>query len=199
MNWLLLIFFSSLISADIAPEPYKLGEKVADFRMMSTDGKIVSLRDYSSSRGVILTFMANSCQYSWAYESRINRLDSIMKLKDWHVVAVSSNDASVSPEDSYLEMKKRAQTIKYTFPFLYDEDQSLARKFGVTHTPQTFVLENLGKEFRIAYSGAIDDNTWDTTSVKINYIESAVAKLFFKKQPDPAFTKAIGCTIKWKE
>ncbi len=96
-------------------------------------------------------------------------------------------------------MQKRAKDNGYTFAYLHDETQEVAKQFGATRTPHVYVLKR-GESgaFEVAYIGAIDDNYDEPTMVKSRFVEDAIQALMDGKQPDPAKVKAIGCTIKWK-
>jgi peroxiredoxin len=95
------------------------------------------------------------------------------------------------------KMKARAEEQDYPFPYLKDETQEVYKAYGATKTPQIFLLQNKGGKFKVAYIGAIDDNAMDASSVT-RYLENAIAALLSGSNPDPASTKAIGCTIKSK-
>ena len=105
----------------------------------------------------------------------------------------------VSPGDSFDEMKNRAKQKKYDFPYLFDETQEVARAFGATNTPHVFVLNKENeKTFRVVYIGAIDDNSRNASAVTKRYVEDAVDALLNEETVPTTKTKAIGCTIKWK-
>jgi peroxiredoxin len=95
-------------------------------------------------------------------------------------------------------MKKRAEEMAYTFPYLFDATQQVAKDFGATRTPHVYVLKNANGKFTVEYIGAIDDNTDDPNAVTAKYVEGAIEALKSNQKPGITFTKAIGCTIKWK-
>ena len=178
---------------------YQVEDKVNNFKLKNVDGKEVSLSDYSKSKGVIVVFTCNHCPYSKKYESRIMELDKNFKSGGWPVVAISSNDPKVEPDDSFENMQQLAKEKGYTFPYLFDETQEVAKAFGALKTPHVFVLENKNNAFVVKYIGAIDDNSDDEKAVTIKYVERAISQLNDGANPDPSSTKAIGCTIKWKK
>ncbi len=175
-----------------------VGDVVQTFTLKNVDGKMVSLSDYREGKGCIVIFTCNHCPYAKAYEQRILDLDRDYKPKGFPVIAINPNDAKRSPEDSYDHMVKRAKDKKYTFPYLHDQTQEVARAFGATRTPHVFVLHRKDDKWVIAYIGAIDDNTEDAGAVKKAYVRNAVDALLQGNQPEITQTKAIGCTIKWK-
>jgi peroxiredoxin len=178
---------------------YKIGDKAADFKLKNTDGKLVSLADFPNARGFIVIFTCNHCPYAKAYQDRIIEIDNNYKLKGYPVIAINPNDPSIVPEDSYEAMVSRAKEKNYTFPYLFDEKQDVYKMYGASHTPHTFLLQKDGKgNLIVKYIGAIDDNYQDAAAVKEKYLANAVDALLSGKEPNPDFTKAIGCSIKDK-
>ena len=187
-----------LLSSFALESGYKTGDKAVDFKLKNVDGKMVSLADFKNSKGVVVVFTCNHCPYAKKYEDRIIALDQKYKAKGYPVVAIMPNDVDAVTEDSYDNMQKRAKEKHYGFPFLLDESQATAQAFGATRTPHVFVLQNVNSAFVVKYIGAIDDNSDDAKDVKEKYVENAIDALLAGKPVSPDFTKAIGCTIKWK-
>lgn len=177
-----------------------VGDAAPDFKLKNIDGKTVSLSDYKDAKGVIVIFTCNHCPYAVQYEDRIIALNKNLKSKGFPVVAINPNDASKYPADNFDGMVKRAKDKGFTFPYLHDDTQNIAKAYGATRTPHVFLLQkgNDGK-FKVAYIGAIDNDTEDVNPDKTKYVENAVTALSSGKTPDPSSTKAIGCTIKWKK
>jgi peroxiredoxin len=177
---------------------YGVGDTVADFKLKNTDGKMVALSDFSSSKGVILIFDCNTCPFSKAYNDRIIGLHKKYASSGFPVVAVNANDPEVSPGDSYDQMVAMAKSKGYDFPYLVDESQKVAKAFGATNTPHAFILKRDGAQFKVAYIGAIDNNARDASSADKKYVEEAVEALLKGNTPETTKTKAVGCGIKWK-
>ena len=177
---------------------YEVGDTVADFKLKNVDGKTVALSDYKDVKGVIVIFDCNTCPYSKAYNERIQSLHSKYAAKGFPVVTINANDPAMSPGDSFDEMVKQAKNKKYAFPYLYDETQEVAHAFGATNTPHVYVLDKEGKAFKVAYIGAIDNNSRDASSADEKYVEEAVDALLSGKEVQKEKTKAIGCTIKYR-
>ncbi len=181
-----------------APTGYAVGDEVKNFTLNNIDGKSVSLSDYASKEGVIVVFTCNHCPYAKAYESRVMDLDKNFASKGYPVLAINPNDPVSVPEDAPENMKKRATEMGYSFPYLFDATQQVAKDFGASRTPHVFLLKNTNGKFTVEYIGAIDDNTDEPAAVKTKYVEDAIAALKKGEKPAVNFTKAIGCTIKWK-
>lgn len=196
---ILLPIFTTLFSFNTQTATgYAVGDEVAAFSLTNVDGKTISLSDYNTQEGVIVVFTCNHCPYAKAYESRIMDLDAKFASKGYPVLAINPNDPIREPEDAPENMKKRAAEMKYSFPYLFDATQQVAKDFGATRTPHIYLLKNVNGKFVVAYIGAIDDNTDDPAAVKTKYVEDAIGALKRGEQPTVTYTKAIGCTIKWK-
>ena len=185
-----------------ASEPlagYGVGDYAKDFKLENIDGKKVSLSDYSDAKGFIVVFTCNTCPYAKAYESRIIDLDKNYASKGFPVVAINPNDITQQPGDSMDEMKKRAKDKGYSFAYLRDDSQEVAKAFGATKTPHVYLLnkESDGK-FKVEFIGAIDDSPNDASDVSETYVEDAINALLSGGKPSVTEKRAIGCTIKWK-
>jgi peroxiredoxin len=202
MNILKSLFILGCIGLLTAGNPltldYGVGDTVANFKLKNTDGKMVSLSDYNKSKGVIVIFDCNTCPYSKAYNDRIIALNKKYASQGFPVITINANDPERSKGDSFEEMVSLAKRKNYDFPYLVDESQGVAKSFGATNTPHVFVLKNDNNAFKVAYIGAIDDNSRDASSVEHKYVEEAVDALLVSKPVSTTKTKAIGCGIKWK-
>lgn len=183
-----------------AKEPYKSGDLARDFNLKNLNGKMISLSQFEDAKGFIVVFTCNTCPVAQKYEQRIMDLHDEFSSKGYPVIAINSNDSRVSPGDSYEAMKELAKRKSYKFEYLYDETQEIAREYGATNTPHVYVLhrEN-GNDLKIAYAGAIDNNTDDASKADKHYVEDAVNALLNGKPVPLAGTKAVGCGIKWKK
>lgn len=194
---LLLLAALALFFAGTEPG-YDVGDTVTDFQLKNTDGKTVSLGDFKSAKGVIVVFDCNTCPYSKAYNDRIIALNKKYASQGFPVVAINANDPAMSPGDSYEQMVSVARRKGYTFPYLVDETQAVAKAFGAANTPHVFVLKKTDSNFTVAYIGAIDNNTRDASAATKKYVEEAVDALIAGKVVPTEKTKAIGCGIKWR-
>jgi peroxiredoxin len=178
---------------------YGVGDSVSDFKLKNVDGKYISLSDYKKSKGVILIFDCNTCPFSRAYNERIIALNEKYASQGFPVVTINSNDPEQSEGDSFEEMVDLAKRKNYSFPYLVDDSQNVARSFGATNTPHVFVLRNDNGNFKVSYIGAIDNNPRDGASASKKYVENAVNELLQNKPVSTTKTKALGCGIRFKE
>lgn len=176
-----------------------VGDAAPSFRLKNVDGKFVDLDDYRSSKGLVVVFTCNHCPYSVKYEDRIIALAAETSKLGYPVVAINPNDPVKVPEDSYENMKVRAKEKGFSFPYIVDETQEIAKKYGAKRTPHVFVLSNDKGAWKVSYIGAIDDNANDPEKVESRFVLDAVKSLASGAAPAVTQTKAIGCTIKWKE
>lgn len=177
---------------------YKIGDNASDFKLPNIDGKKVSMADYPDAKGFIVIFTCNTCPYAKAYESRIIDLDKKYADKGFPVIAINPNDLEKQPGDSMDKMKKRAKDKGYTFPYLRDDSQQVAKAFGATKTPHTYVLNKSEDRYTVEFIGAIDNSANDPSDVSETYVEDAVNALLGGSRPTRTEARAIGCTIKWK-
>lgn len=194
---LLLICVIALLSFE--NPAYEVGDSVTDFKLKNVDGKMVSLSEYADKKGAIVVFDCNTCPYSKAYNDRIIGLHDKYGSKGFPVIAINPNDAEISPGDSFKEMVAQSKKKGYTFPYLQDESQQVARSFGATNTPHVFVLKKEGQNFKVAYIGTIDNNSRNASAATKKYVEEAVDALLDDKSIATTRTKAIGCGIKWRD
>lgn len=178
---------------------FDVGAKASDFKLKNVDGRTISMANYKDAKGFIVVFTCNTCPFSKMYEKRIDELNQKYESKGFPVLAINSNDVTKQPGDSFEEMTKRATNKGYSFPYLYDDSQMVATAYGATRTPHVYVLSKKEKNLIVSYIGAIDNNHKDADAVTQKYVEDAVNSLLEGKAIKTTSTKAVGCTIKWKE
>jgi len=195
----LTVIFAFKNSADSAIDKgYAIGDIVNDFKLRSTSGGITSMAENRLAKGYIIVFTCNHCPFSKAYESRIMALDRKYASQGYPVLAINPNDPTAYEEDTFENMQAVAKSKDYTFEYLQDQTQSVARAFGATRTPSAYVVKRQGDRFIMQYIGGIDDNTQDANGVTKRYIEDAVNSLLAGKPVVVNLTKSVGCAIKWK-
>lgn len=162
--------------------------------MKAVDGSRVQLNQLTAKYLTII-FSCNHCPYVKAYEKRYIALEKKYSNQGVKVIAINSNDAQKYPEDSYEKMIIRSKEQGYNFPYLHDQDQSVAKAFGATNTPHVFVFD----EKRILrYKGRIDDSWEDETRVRNKDLENALNSILAGLAVSVTSTLPVGCSIKWK-
>jgi peroxiredoxin len=180
----------------MATKTLSIGSKIPEFNSKGIDGKTYSLESFKDTKGVIIIFSCNHCPYVQAYEGRIKAIQSDYKDKRIAVVAINSNDDVNYPDDSFENMKKRAAEQNFNFIYVRDEDQSVAKKFDATHTPEIFLFD---EDKKLVYSGKIDDNWQEPEKVVNHYLRNALNEMLEGNEISVPETYSIGCTIKWKK
>ena len=201
---LLIGFFATLnlFATDntSANKGYVVGNEAMNFNLKNIDGKSVSLDKYAAkAKGAIIIFTCNHCPFSKAYEDRIIALEKKYQPMGYPVIAINPNDPVAYPDDNFENMKIRAKEKGFSFPYLVDGSQEIAKIYGATKTPHVYLIDKSEGKNTIVYIGAIDDNSDDASAVKEKYLENAISALMKGTKPDPSSTKAIGCGIKWKK
>lgn len=178
---------------------YQPGDKALVFKLKNTDGEQVALGDNASAKGFIVVFTCNTCPVAQAYEQRVLDLDKQFAPKGYPVIAINPNDSGLSPGDSHEAMKKRVREKEYSFPYLIDESQEVARAYGARHTPTVYVVQRRGNDFIVRFTGAIDNNMQDGNQASQKYVQNAVNALLADQTVAVPTAKAIGCGIKWRK
>jgi peroxiredoxin len=178
---------------------YKVGDTVQDFNLKNINGEMVSLKNNAGAKGAIVIFTCNHCPFSVKYEGRIIALHKKYNKLGYPVIAINPNDPAKEPDDSFAAMKVRAKEKGFTFPYIVDESQEVAKQFGAERTPHVYVVSKAGSDFKVSYIGAIDNNANDAKDATEKYVEQAVDALISGKAVAKNSTKAIGCSIKWRK
>ena len=185
---------------EIVEEPeisgYEVGDIATDFSLMNIDDQLVALADFEDAKGFIVVFTCNHCPFAVACEDRVVALDAKYKSQGYPVIAINPNNPESYEEDSFENMKVRAEEKGFTFPYLMDDGQTIYPQYGATKTPHVYVLEKTDEGNRVAYIGAIDDNTEEPENVTTKFVEDAVDALLRGEQPEVTETVAVGCSIK---
>ncbi len=173
----------------------KAGDIAPDFRLMGIDGKMHSMEDYSSYKGILVIFMCNHCPYVKAKVDALNELYEKCG-KDIAMIGINSNDSTDYPEDSFDAMKQTAKEKGFRFDYLVDETQGIAKKYGAVCTPDPFLFN---AQKKLVFHGKIDNamkpDDEATEKTMILNMEKLIAGEKIEKDFDPS----IGCSIKWKE
>lgn len=214
MSWIKKLICTTAIFL-IIPLPYfahpadfptlGIGQKAPDFRLLGTDGKYYSLKDFAQAKVLVIIFMANHCPTSQAYEDRVIQLVKDYRDKGVAVVAISSNNPQAlrldemgytDLGDSYDEMKIRAKDKSFNFPYLYDGDgQKAAAAYGAKSTPHVFIFD---KERKLRFEGRFDDSE-NPARVTSNDTRDAIEAILAGRKVEVEKTKSFGCSIKWTD
>ena len=195
-----IISFTSLTVANDG-EAMAIGAKapLTDVKMQDISGKELSLTDLNKKNGLLVVFSCNTCPFvvgsgnKEGWEGRYNSLNSLCEKNGLGMVLVNSNEAKRKGDDSMAEMVAHAKEQGYKMPYVIDQNHQLADALGARTTPHVYLFNS---DLLLVYRGLIDDNVNSAQEVKEKYLESAISKLVKGEMPDPAVTKAMGCSIK---
>lgn len=144
----------------------------------------------------VVMFICNHCPFVKHLKSALSAFGREYQAKGVGIVAISSNDVKSHPDDGPDLMRQDAQLNVYTFPYLYDESQAVARSFDAACTPEFYVFDAAGK---LAYHGQFDDSRpGNGLEITGRDLRAAVDALLAGKRPSEQQTPSIGCNIKWR-
>ena len=172
--------------------------KAPNFLLPGVDGQWVSLDTFQDQKGLLVVFMCNHCPYVIAVHERLSRLTREFQAQGIGVVGINSNDPLYRDADSFENMKRIAQEWKLPFPYVFDESQQVARAYDAVCTPDPYLYEKVGNEFRLRYRGRIDDSWKDESQVKEQSLRDAMQALVRGTPVKPEWVPSMGCSIKWK-
>ncbi len=171
--------------------PLPLGSSAPDFALPATCGETVTLADLGSGPRLIV-FTCNHCPYAKAWEGRLIDIGNEYRGRVG-MAAICSNDVENYPADSFEKMRELAAANSYSFPYLHDESQAVARAYQAERTPEVFLFDAGGT---LVYTGAVDDSV-EAAEASAGYLRDAIDAVLAGNSPQVASTVAVGCTIKW--
>jgi peroxiredoxin len=173
-----------------------LGTSAPDFKLPDTNGKIISLTDFKNAPALLVIFMCNHCPYVIHIRAGLAQLAKDYLPKNIGIVGINSNDAENYPDDSPAKMKTEVQKAGYTFPYLYDETQSVAKSYRAACTPDIFLFD---KNQKLIYRGQFDDSRpGNGISVTGKDLRAALDALLAAKSVSEKQKASMGCNIKWQ-
>jgi peroxiredoxin len=173
----------------------ELGKPAIDFDLPGVDGKRYSLGSFRNARILIVVFSCNHCPYVVGSEDRIIRFYNDYAPHGVAMVAINSNETEQHPTDSFEHMVERAKDKGYPFPYVRDESQEIALKYGALRTPHFYVFDH---DRLLRYTGRMDDNPREPGKEKTHELRDAVDDLLAGREVRTPLTNPIGCNVKWK-
>jgi len=173
-----------------------LGVPAPDFSLPATDGKTYALHDVARPNGTVIVFICNHCPYVKAVIGRLVADARLLAGAGVGFAAISSNDASSYPEDSFPKMRDFAKAHAFPFPYLHDESQEVARAYGAVCTPDFFGYD---RELKLKYRGRLDEGRTSPPppNARRELVEAMRAIAATGAAPGDQIP-SIGCSIKWK-
>ncbi len=160
-------------------------------------GKIFSLYDFLTGHGLLVMFICNHCPYVKHLRVELAKIGKEFQSQGLAVVAINSNDALKYPDDSPDMMKKEVKSAGYTFPYLFDETQEVAKSFLAACTPDFYLFD---KNQSLVYRGQFDSSRpGNKQPITGEDLRGAVQALLNGKSPKSDQKPSIGCNIKWRD
>lgn len=175
-----------------------LGTKAPNFELPdSISGRKLKLSDVYGEKATVVMFICNHCPYVNHLNKEIVKLAKDYATSDVGFVAISSNDIEKYPADAPNKMKLKAEEIGYTFPYLYDQTQEVAKAYDAACTPDFYVFD---RNLELMYRGQFDDSRpGNSMPITGRDIRTAIDATIMGKRIYKAQKPSIGCNIKWKE
>jgi len=174
----------------------ELGTKAPDFSLPDPEGNPVSLSDFDDAKALLVVFMANHCPFVKHILDAFIKLVKEYQPKGVAVVGISSNDVDSYPDDRPEMMGKLAREKGFTFPYLYDETQDVAKRYHAACTPDFFLFD---EERRLVYRGQMDDSRPGSNVPVTGADLRAALDAVLEGRPVPERQRpSMGCNIKWK-
>ncbi len=172
-----------------------LGTSLPQFSLPDVvSGQTVSSSQFSG-RPLLVMFICRHCPYVKHVQDELAKIGEDYAGKIG-IVAISSNDIASYPEDAPQSLKEQAVELSFSFPYLYDESQDVARSFKAACTPDLFLFDNDGK---LVYRGQLDDSRPDSgIPVTGKDLRAAIDAILSGQPVNPDQKPSIGCGIKWK-
>ena len=173
-----------------------IGTQAPDFRLPDTQGKTVSLADFATAPALLVIFLCNHCPYVKHVAEGLAKLTREYQQRGVAVVGINSNDVSTYPEDSPEKMAAEAKLRGYAFPYLFDEDQAVAKAYQAACTPDFYVFD---RQRKLVYRGQMDSSR-PGSDVPVSSADlRAALDAVLANQPVATVQKpSLGCNIKWK-
>jgi peroxiredoxin len=173
-----------------------LGTAAPDFRLPDINGKTVSLAEFKDKPALLVVFMCNHCPYVKHIRAGLAQLANDYLPRGVAIVGINANDVANFPEDSPAKMKEEVKAAGYTFPYLYDESQAVARAYHAACTPDFFLFDR-GR--RLVYRGQFDaSRPGNGIPVTGKDVRAALDAVLAGKTTSTFQSPSMGCNIKWK-
>jgi len=172
------------------------GWKAEHFSALGTDGKNYALADIRGEKGSLVIFICNHCPYVRAIADRLSQEIKAMQEIGIGAIAIMSNDTSLSPGDSYEDMKRFADAHGFSFPYVIDESQDIARAYGAVCTPDFF---GFNAKDELQYRGRLDESKMQLVQSTKRELFDAMKEIADTGRGPKEQIASMGCSIKWRQ
>jgi len=173
-----------------------LATQAPDFSLPATDGTTVSLADFKDAPALVVVFMCNHCPFVIHIREELAAFAKDVQSKGIALVGINANDVQKYPDDSPEKMKQEVADQGYTFPYLYDESQEVAKAYRAACTPDFYLFD---RDQRLVYRGQFDDSRPESDLPVTGADLRRAVETLLAAEPHSAEQKpSIGCNIKWR-
>lgn len=174
-----------------------LGTPAPTFKLPDPAGKVFSLSQFADNPVLMVAFICNHCPFVKHVRTEFAKLAKEYQDRGVAVVAINSNDVNTHPDDSPEKMAEEIRAIGYTFPYLYDEDQTVAKAYHAACTPDFYVFD---KQRELQYRGQMDGSRpGNNIPITGTDLRAALDAVLSGHTPTTDQKPSIGCNIKWKK
>ena len=171
------------------------GWKARDFNLEGVDGRRYSLKDVRGPKGTLVMFICNHCPYVRAVIDRIVSDVAALKTEGIGAVAIMSNDTEAYPDDSFDNMKRFAAQHRFSFPYLIDRTQEVARAYDAVCTPDFFGFDT---DLGLQYRGRLDESKREAVPGARRELYEAMVQVAETGEGPKQQIPSMGCSIKWR-
>jgi peroxiredoxin len=172
------------------------GWKARDFALKGVDGRIYSLADVRGPKGTLVVFICNHCPYVKAVIGRLVEEANALRAIGVGTIAINANDPAEYPEDSFENMQAFAKAHRFTFPYVVDETQEVARSYGAQCTPDFF---GFNARDELQYRGRLDESRMRLVPNARRELYEAMKQVAESGRGPEQQSPSVGCSIKWRE
>ncbi len=174
----------------------ELGTRAPEFRLRDTDGREVALADFKDRKALLVMFICNHCPFVKHVQAELVRVGRDYQPRGVGVVAISSNDVGQYPDDGPAAMAQEKQRAGYTFPYLFDDTQEVAKAYRAACTPDLYLFDGQQK---LVYRGQLDDSRpGNKVPVTGRDLRRALDAVLAGEPVEAKQRASVGCNIKWK-
>ena len=175
-----------------------LGTQAPDFNLKDvTSDQYIPLSSFQDKISLLVVFACRHCPYVKHGQNQLAQIGKDYQDKSISIVAISSNDPASYPEDAPVSLKEQAEEIDFTFPYLFDETQAVAKAYQAACTPDFFLFD---QDRKLVYRGQMDDSRpGNNIPVTGRDLRAAIEAVLNNQEVNPNQKPSLGCSIKWKE
>lgn len=174
----------------------EIGTLAPDFTLPDTEGKMLSRDYFKGKKGLLVMFLSNHCPFVKHIRHELRNVAEEYQNKDVGVVAIMSNNVQTHPADSPAKMAEEVKNVGYTFPYLYDETQLVAKAYRAACTPDLYLFDS---NFKLIYRGQFDGSRpGNQVPVTGMDLKNALDALLAGEPVSENQIPGVGCNIKWK-